>query len=72
MNGKRSKHIRRLVAAKEPILLMTIRQYYGKKTEEFEYRQTYQAAKTLYKRGKLNDLIEATRGIRDLPTLRRG
>jgi len=72
MNGEKSRHIRRLVAAKEPILLMTIRQHYGKRTEQFEYRQTYQAAKKLYKRGELDDLIKATRGIRDLPTLRRG
>ncbi len=72
MNGKKAKHLRRLVAANEPILMMTIRQHYGKKTEEFGYRQIIQAAKNLYKRGELDDLIAATRGIRDLSALRRG
>lgn len=72
MNGKKAKHIRRLVAANEPILMMTIRQHYGKETEKFGYRQILQAAKKLYKQGELDDLIAATRGIRDLPTLRRG
>lgn len=71
MNQKKAKHLRRLVAANEPILLMTIRQHYGKKTETMHYRQNYQAAKKLYHAGELDDLIEATRGIRDLPTLRR-
>lgn len=72
MNGKRVKHLKRLVAANEPILLMTIRQHYGEKTKDFEYRQIVRAAKKLYKQGELDDLIAATRGIRDLPTLRRG
>jgi hypothetical protein len=72
MNGKKAKHIRRLVAAHEPILMMTIREHYGKATEKFDYRQILKAAKKLYKQGEIDDLIEATRGIRDLPTLRRG
>ena len=72
MNGKKSKHIRRLLEAREPILLMTIRQHYGDRTKEMTQRQTYQAAKKLYKLGEIDDLIEATRGIRDMPTLRRG
>jgi len=72
MNGKKVKHLRRLIAANEPILLMTIREHYGERTKEMSYRQTYQAAKKLYKKGELDDLFAATRGIRDLPTLRRG
>ena len=72
MNGKRVKHLRRLITAQEPILLMTIRQHYGEKTKEFGYKQILRAAKKLYMQGELNDLIAATRGIRDLPTLRRG
>ncbi|MHA1827431.1 MAG: hypothetical protein ACTSX6_02155 [Candidatus Heimdallarchaeaceae archaeon] len=72
MRGTRIKHLKRLVAAKEPILLMTIRQHYGKRTEQFQYRQILQAAKKLYHQGELDDLISATRGIRDLPTLRSG
>ena len=72
MRGTRAKHLRRLVEANEPILLLTIRQHYGKKTEQFGYRQNLQAAKQLYRKGEIDDLITATRGIRDLPTLRRG
>lgn len=71
MRGSKAKQLRRLVAANEPILLMTIRQHYGKRTEKMGYRENYQAAKNLYKQGELDDLIQATRGIRDLPTLRR-
>lgn len=71
MRGTRAKQLSRLVSANEPILLMTIRQHYGKRTEKMEHRQNYQAAKKLYMRGELDDLIRATRGIRDLPTLRR-
>ena len=62
--------MKRLVAANEPILLMTIRQHYGKRTEKMGYRQNYQAAKKLYKMGELDDLIKATRGIREIPKLR--
>lgn len=72
MRGKKAKQIRRLLAAKEPILLMTIRQEYGERTKEMSFRSTYKAAKNLYKRGLIDDLIRATRGIRDLSTLRRG
>jgi len=72
MRGSKARQLRRLVEANEPILLMAIRQHYGKRTEEMGHRQNYKAAKNLYKRGELDDLIRATRGIRDLPTLRRG
>ena len=71
MRGTRAKHLHRLVAANEPILLMTIRKHYGNRTEKMEYRENYQAAKKLYKMGELDDLIKATRGIRDLSALRR-
>jgi hypothetical protein len=72
MRGKKAKQIRKLLAAKEPILLMTIRQEYGEKTKEMGLREIYHAAKRLYKRGEINDLIASTRGIRNLSTLRRG
>ena len=71
MRGTKAKQLRRLIAAQEPILLMTIRNHYGKRTEQFGYRQTLRAAKNLYMRGELDDLIKATRGVRDLSTLRR-
>jgi len=70
MRGTKAKQVKRLVAANEPILLMTIRQHYGKRTEKMGYRQNYQAAKKLYKMGELDDLIKATRGIREIPKLR--
>ena len=72
MRGKKAKQIRRLLEAKEPILLMAIRQRYGEKTKDMSYRQTYKAAKKLYKEGDLDDLITATRGIRNLSALRGG
>ena len=72
MRGKKAKQLRRLLDANEPILLMAIRQHYGEKTKGMSYRETYRAAKKLYKKGELDDLIAATRGIRDMPTLRRG
>jgi len=72
MNNKTAKHLRRLVVAKEPILLMTVRQEYGNRTEQMGFRQIYQAAKKLYKKGELDDLVKATRGIRNLSALRRG
>ena len=70
MRGTKAKQLRRLIAAQEPILLMTIRNHYGERPEKFEYRQTLKAAKNLYMKGELDDLIKATRGIRDLAKLR--
>lgn len=70
MRGKKAKQIRRLLEAKEPILLIAIRQEYGEKTKKMSHRSTYRAAKNLYKQGRLDDLIKATRGIRNLSTLR--
>jgi len=72
MNGEKARHIRRLLEANETILLMAIRQRYGEKTKEMSKRDTYKAAKKLYKEGDLDDLISATRGIRNLSVLRGG
>ena len=45
MNGKKAKHLRRLVAANEPILMMTIRQHYGEKNRRVWIQADYSSGK---------------------------
>jgi hypothetical protein len=48
MRKKRCMWIRELVTSDDPSLLMTIRNYYGQRTENFDDVQLYEKAKKLY------------------------
>ena len=63
MNGKRAKWIAKLVATQNPVLLVMIRNKYGKLTERMTPRQIYQAAKKMWYSGEL-------KGVRGWPSLK--
>lgn len=50
MRGKRVKWIRKLVINTDPAMLLTIRKYYGERTQEMRPFALLRAAKKLWKR----------------------
>jgi len=50
MRGKKVKWIKDLVIGEDPALLVTMRNYYGEKTEQFDDSKLYRKAKELYSR----------------------
>jgi len=50
MRAKRARWIKDLVIGDDPSLLLTLRNYYGDKTEKFDDSKIYRKAKLLYSR----------------------
>lgn len=48
MRAKKVKWIKELVIGDDPSLLLTIRNYYGSKTDNFDDSKIYRTAKKLY------------------------
>lgn len=48
MRGKRARWIKDLVIGDDPSLLLTIRNYYGSKTDQFDDAKIYRKAKQLW------------------------
>jgi len=53
MNGQAAKQLRILVSKENPAILLAIRTFCGKKTEDMNKRQLYRASKKLYTDGSL-------------------
>jgi hypothetical protein len=62
MNQRKSKWLRKLVATKNPVLLLLIRNEYGEATQKMTYSILTNKAKQLYKQGKFKN-------IKDWPTM---
>ena len=56
MNQKKAKWLRKLVATKNPVLLLLIRNKYGESTQGMDYTQLYRKAKYLYKKHELQKI----------------
>jgi len=53
MRGKTIKRLRKKLLKETGPMLMIIRNHYGEKTAGMNQRQVYQAAKRLFKQGKI-------------------
>ena len=62
MNQKKARWLRKLVATKNVVLLLLIRNKYGESTQGMDYGHLYTKAKQLYKRGEIQK-------IKDWPTI---
>lgn len=51
MNGRKAKQIRKLLLNPSAELLVMINKVYGDRTKNMDYRQIYQAVKSMYKKG---------------------
>jgi hypothetical protein len=56
MNQKKAKWLRKLVATKNPVLLLLIRNKYGESTQGMGYVQLLRKAKYLYKKGEIQKI----------------
>ena len=53
MNEKKAKWLRKLVATRNPVLLVMIRNKYGESTQGMDYGQLSKITKKLYKKGEI-------------------
>ena len=53
MNEKKAKWLRKLVATRNPVLLLMIRNKYGESTQGMDYGKLVRITKKLYKKGEI-------------------